>query len=257
MITKGECIIKSRKKEAKTGLLQPDWKGLLKSNENSVNLSYLFHPQPTNLAEKSTTHATLDSMNSLTINFEGNSNERSMNPGNSSNKFVERSHPFRRLSFEEELEFKEKNGLEEERNDKKPGFSRQTVEILQTLRAKQMDLEHDNHFSLNNQKLNTFSSYNAMESFKIKPENYGQKTDFFNKTQGISKSTEEIIKQIKAKSSLNDQNKTLNQEFDVRNEKIPTEYRRIITKFETLENALVFMGFRKTPTFFLQINDAT
>jgi len=196
VVTFENAPAKTRKSPVKkVACLNPDWKTLLKSNENSMNFGCMFQNHPSSFNEKSTTQATLDS-------FKANSMGTS-------------------ITFEEE----ETNQMIKEKKMMTTGFSKETEEILQTMREKKMDFQKKNEYN--------------------------------SKSQSISKETQEILQQIKSKSSIREQLKNKIENNLIGSQELPSEYRRIITKFDTFENVLFFQVFRKIPTFFQNLSQET
>ena len=233
-------------------VFNPNLKGLLKSNENSIDLAYIFQNQPPSFNEKSTTQATFDTFKSnsfsSSINFEKNpivnqdSSESQMKfLMNSINNFTASSanntkKPFRKISFEEETNQVNALKLTEsveniQKNDenvkKSPILSQGTEDIIRGIKAKKMELEYEV-----NRK--------------------------FEGSIQISKESREIIEKIKSKSSIREQLKeNIKADIFKQNYDLPSEYKRIITKFETLEQSLMFHNMRKIPTFYRSLNESS
>jgi hypothetical protein len=222
VVTFENAPAKTRKSPVKkVACLNPDWKTLLKSNENSMNFGCMFQNHPSSFNEKSTTQATLDSFKA---NSMGTSITFEKNPLGNNVEIVpleKEKLVFRKISFEEE----ETNQMIKEKKMMTTGFSKETEEILQTMREKKMDFQKKNEYN--------------------------------SKSQSISKETQEILQQIKSKSSIREQLKNKIENNLIGSQELPSEYRRIITKFDTFENVLFFQVFRKIPTFFQNLSQET
>lgn len=252
VVTFEQTTPKTKKSPAKPACLNPDWRSLLKSNENSINYGCMFQNIPSSINEKSTTQATLDSFRvhslSNSMGFEKVSKiqeekieqesqqeektqdkeitphtQMTQNTDLAQNmvKTMHQNPSFRRISFEEEDE----NLIEKKEKETKivySGLSRETEEILMRMRERKT--------------------------------NFQKKAEV--KCEGMSPQTQEILKQIKAKSSIREQIKT-GIEKNVSSHEMPNEFKRIIVKFETFENTLFYFVFRKNPTFFKDLTQET
>lgn len=159
-----------------------DWRLCAKSED--CPLGTMFQSHPPSLNERSTTQASLSSMNPNSFGFD--------------------SRPFRKLNFEEEPV------------DNAVGLSKETAEVLAKLKEKRPETQ-------------------TLQS------------------QGVSREAMEVIKQIRAKGPAKEQGKGFVPCGGPTGD-LPSEYRRLLVKFETFENTLFFHVFRRIPTFFKNLN---
>lgn len=181
----------------------------MKTEENSGNLGFMFHPQPQNASffDKSAT---------ISTNFSTFSQQK--------------PESFHKISFEDELSQQIPAKSSEIRENSR--FCAETQEILRNFEAK----------------------VQKVQPKQENPEESQENQRFF----GFSKSTAAILKQIKAKTSINVETpeKMLgNREISVAF--LPKTLKSLINRFETLENAIFFHEFRKNPTFFANLSEST